>query len=77
MARHVRNRISWDKESDRRIAGRTIPLGIIGNISGNKHHVNESTSFLGYGRIGDFKANLDFAAVNEAEALLRRARMLQ
>ena len=77
MARQVRRKMGWDERSDNNIASRTEPLGVIGNVLGLKHHVHESTSSITCGGTESFRAHLGFASVREAEALLRKARMLQ
>jgi hypothetical protein len=77
MARQVRKKMGWDEGSDNRIANRTGLLGFIDNILGFNNRVHEPSSSTTYGRVEGFRAPLGFASVREAEALLRRARMLQ
>jgi hypothetical protein len=77
MARQVRRKMGWDEGSDDKIASRTGLLGIIDNILGLNHRAHKPTSPITYGRVEGFRAPLSFASVKEAEALLRRARMLQ
>ena len=77
MARQVRNKMGWGEGSDNKIADKTGFLSIIGNILGTNHRVNESTSSMGYGCTEGFKTHSGFETVKEANALLRRARILQ
>jgi hypothetical protein len=77
MARQVKSKVGWNWKSNNKIAHRTGLLGVIRNILGLNHHVDESTPCVTYGRVEGSKAYLGFASAKEAETLLRRARMLQ
>ena len=77
MARQIRRKMGWSEGSDDKFASRTGLLGFIHKVLGLHQRVYESTAPITYGRVEGFQAPLGFASVREAEALLRRTRMLQ
>lgn len=77
MARQVRRKMGWSEGSEDKSANRAGLLGFIHNVLGLHQRVHESASSITYGRVEGFRAPLGFASVGEAEALLRRTRMLQ
>jgi hypothetical protein len=77
MARHVKSRMGWSGRDSNRIVPGTGLLGIVCNILGLNHRVNESASCTTYGGIHDSTAYHGFAVFKEAEVSLRRVQMLQ
>jgi len=77
MTRQVRNKTGWAERSSNKVADKTGLLRNMGKIFGINHHLNESTPYMGCGRIEGPKARRGLAPVKEPEALLRRAQMLR
>ena len=77
MARQVRSKMGLNERSNNKNAHRSGLSNIIRNILRLDHRADESTFSITNGRVEGLKTHVGLASTKEAEALLRRAQMLQ